>query len=100
MKEFKGTKGDWATGLFPNLNHPHRTILTTDNGTEICTIHLDNIEVRANAKLIAAAPELLEALQKAKKNIEAAHKIIESTSVLCSKGIFEIIDKAINKALN
>lgn len=61
--EFKGTKGDWATGLFPNLNHPHRTVLTED-GVEICTIHLDNEEVRANAKVMAASKDLLEALQE------------------------------------
>ena len=61
--EFKGTKGEWKTGLFPNLNHPHRTVLTKEGSLEICTINLDTAEVRANAKLIAAAPDLLEALQ-------------------------------------
>jgi Sec7-like guanine-nucleotide exchange factor len=91
--EFKGTKGDWATGLFPNLNHPHRTVLT-EEGIEICTIHLDNEEIRANAKLIAAAPELLDALQNYMRQLNnpALREFKEGT--------VEKMEKAINKALN
>jgi hypothetical protein len=86
--EFKGTKGEWTTGLYPNLNHPHRTVLTTENQKEICTIHLDNIEVRANAKLIAAAPKLLEALIELKIMAEGNNQYA-----------FELAEEAINKAL-
>ena len=100
MKEFKGTKGEW-TSFKPEDSNGYVYVdsdETTQGGVATCYNSLGNsIE---DAKLIAAAPELLQALQKAKKNIEAAHKMLESTSVLCSKGIFEIIDKAINKALN
>jgi K+/H+ antiporter YhaU regulatory subunit KhtT len=92
--KFKGTKGEWTTGLYPNLNHPHRTVLTTENQKEICTIHLDNIEVRANAKLIAAAPELLKELQKIKLDIE-----IGVIGVRKSSPIYQGIVRSINKAL-
>ena len=100
MKEFKGTKGEWTTGLFPNLNHPHRTILTTDNGTEICTIHLDNIEVRANAKLIAAAPELLNQLQRALNVFGKGYEPKEGASDTDGSRLYVDIEQAINKALN
>ena len=85
--EFKGTKGEWKTGLFPNLNHPHRTVLTKEGSLEICTINLDTAEVRANAKLIAASPDLLKALQGLLLNGHNNKQI-------------EISKSAIQKALN
>ena len=85
--EFKGTKGEWETGLFPNLNHPHRTVLTKEGSLEICTINLDTAEVRANAKLIAASPDLLKALQGLLLNGHNNKQI-------------EISKSAIQKALN
>ena len=55
--KFKGTKGEWKI-----------TELTTERvciGTDIdlWSLHSTEEEMKANAKLIAAAPELLEALQ-------------------------------------
>lgn len=94
MKEFKGTKGEWKVGLYPTLNHPHRTVCT-NAGDEICTIHSDNEEVRANAKLIAASKDLLEALQKI-YNIENHAFSLKGFDVNRLKSD---IETAINKAL-
>ena len=110
MKEFKGTKGEWnQSHRISDKDGNYSTEVYCDKGDTIATLSWypnNDIEgiIRTdrehNAKIIASSPELLEALQKAKKNIEDAYKILESKSFLCSKVIFEIIDKAINKALN
>ena len=67
MKEFKGTPGPWFVGDFGGINgvgsfigaNTQRdgcTCVARVNGTEVVHDH--------GAKLIAAAPELLDALQK------------------------------------
>jgi len=90
--EFKGTKGEWETGLFPNLNHPHRTVLTKEGSLEICTINLDTAEVRANAKLIAASPDLLKAcIEFLKKCDNGTARSVKS---------YKQMSYAVNKALN
>lgn len=61
--EFKGTSGKW------NI-HEDKEIGLLIGGynpiSDVCTVHRygDKTEENANAKLIASAPELLEALQK------------------------------------
>ena len=69
MKEFKGTPGPWRVsekhGDLIDIRH-------NDNGIGAISLNLAHVvarqswskEAEANAKLIAAAPELLEALQK------------------------------------
>ena len=90
--EFKGTKGEWKTGLFPNLNHPHRTVLTKEGSLEICTINLDTAEVRANAKLIAASPDLLKAcIEFLKKCDNGTARSVKS---------YKQMSYAVKKALN
>ena len=69
MKEFKGTPGPWRVsekrGDLIDIRH-------NDNGIGAISLNLAHViarqswlkEAEANANLIAAAPELLEALQK------------------------------------
>ena len=69
MKEFKGTPGPWRVsekrGDLIDIRH-------NNNGIGAISLNLAHVvarqswlkEAEANAKLIAAAPELLEALQK------------------------------------
>lgn len=108
--EFKGTKGEWK------VKHSESKSSWNVIGTVIglrykiarcpymVTNNLKNINERerkeqeANAKLIAAAPDLLEALQSVKSVIDnSEHWWIDSLE----KGGFELekIKKAINKAL-
>jgi hypothetical protein len=59
MKTFKGTKGNWTnTGT-----HVFADKQTEDSMWNVCTLNLLREEYKANAKLIASAPELLKALQ-------------------------------------
>lgn len=63
MNEFKGTQGEWEV-VAGDDNAPD---VISDIGVEIAftpTYNGDKTEQWHNAKLIAAAPELLEALQK------------------------------------
>lgn len=67
MKEFKGTPGPWERG---DGNHGGELLVYCDDalGSEICDAasHYNVIDKQtriANLNLIAAAPELLEALQ-------------------------------------
>ena len=89
--EFKGTKGEWyVVGSEP-------AEIATDK-TSICFLGRQDyfnidIEQRANAKLIAAAPELLEALQKSQKYLVELGT--PESAQMYYKGM-----KAINKALN
>ena len=59
--KFKGTKGKWA------INSANKKEVNSFDGISIadCSISLmiNNAEKEANAKIIAAAPELLKALQ-------------------------------------
>ncbi len=70
MNEFKGTPGPWVRG---NINHFHAEYITAE-GMEgaICSVlpteeteegWQRGYESQANAALIVAAPQLLEALQ-------------------------------------
>ena len=67
--EFKGTKGKWEAIGFECVDFSN-LIVGVKNGKPagICKIFYDGIkipdEAKANAKLIAAAPDLLEACQK------------------------------------
>lgn len=76
MKEFKGTPGPWRVsekrGDLIDIRH-------NSNGIGAISLNLAHVvarqswlkEAEANAKLIAAAPELLEALQRM---VSKAHK--------------------------
>lgn len=75
-KEFKGTKGDWYVDQkhpfiiwHPNIlgevlaEMPSRVQIKNENNQSSFMAKHSETEAKANAKLIAAAPDLLEALQ-------------------------------------
>ena len=95
MKEFKGTKGEWSVSqeLGFELDVIH------ENG-DICWLALSEEPLQeklANAKLIAAAPELLEALLEIKKILKKEWPKQEWDDFANEETSFT---KAINKALN
>jgi hypothetical protein len=99
--EFKGTKGEWATTI--NKYTPTIYTGTTLMGT-IADVYGLPKQKQHNAKLIAAAPELLKALQVfvdfPKEDLEGW--IDEGTPVTMtvqSEDLYKAL-KAINKALN
>lgn len=62
MSEFKGTKGEWVCEEVFTKNGSYFKV-TVENGESICNITTRSQERQlANAKLIAAAPELLKRL--------------------------------------
>ena len=86
--EFKGTKGDWyVVGSQPAEIATYKT--------SICFLGIQDYfkldaEQRANAKLIAAAPELLK----------AAIKALNDCCDLIGTEAGNSLEEAINKALN
>ena len=72
MEEFKGTKMNWAVKYNEVRKNEHGLLFTIINSplianNVICTVFSKTNtekEVMANAKLIASAPELLEALRE------------------------------------
>ena len=116
MKEFKGTKGTWVVkhsesktaynviGTIPGLKYKiaRCPYLVTPSIRELS--HNDKEETRANAQLIAAAPELLEAL----KGLLAITDVSEGVCGYHLNGDLafweefkevEIAEKAVKKAL-
>jgi hypothetical protein len=60
----KPTQGPWAVNEFDDLDGDHHIQVCADgNGCPVAHLYENGRETRANARLIAAAPELLEALQ-------------------------------------
>lgn len=79
--EFKGTKGEWVVDRHPEIDSSKRAVY------RISTEETPTKEqLKANAQLIAAAPEMLKALQ-----------LILSNSN--DHAMIRVASKAINKAL-
>ena len=96
MKEFKGTKGEWK------LVHERQVAFSQEDfSTKDCDLYehqYDSFdEMRANAKLIAAAPELLKALLEIEKILKTEWPDTEWYDFADKETSFT---KAINKALN
>ena len=90
MKQFKGTKGKWEI----KIKTPERISISSENRRSFIDVwgvgiaDIEKIEeVEANARLIASAPELLNALLYFLENGQGRHSIKKA-------------EKAIEKALN
>ena len=117
MEEFKGTKGEWTTDLdayeFSKVIKAIEVCSDLANhcyGKWICQVNCvtedDFLENKANAQLIAAAPELLDAIQCALKIVdlwlpEYNNEMLEEhkIEVLALGGMRNKMQDAINKAL-
>ena len=99
MKEFKGTKGEWK------LVHESQVAFSQEDfSTKDCDLYehqYDSFdEMRANAKLIAAAPYLLEESMKLIQQIKMNNYLeINGHNIKNNKSLLDL-EKAINKALN
>ena len=93
VRKFKGTKGEWFSCCTDSTPH---YLFTHEGELTICSfiknqesgVEYNDEEMKANAKLIAAAPDLLEALLN-----------IENDDNHIPKSIWDLRNKAINKAL-
>lgn len=79
MAEIKHTPGPWRVGPY------YRHEVVNDHGL-ICCGPIETEATRANARLIAAAPELLDALK------ECMYEIRDSSPT--KKHALEVIDRA------
>lgn len=103
MKEFKGTKGEWVSSSDfrePKvLNESNQVIFTHnkncyDAAKDINTYYSHN-KMMSNTKLIAAAPDLLDACIQMKSWIDWKAKEEADKDL-----ILDNIDKVISKALD
>jgi hypothetical protein len=96
----KHTKGEWKTKSFWHKKLIPAISISTKE-INICWIRFDvwakrKEEAEANAKLIAAAPDLLEALQEIKRKLEVL-QAVQLLSVF-QKAILTNVKEAIKKA--
>ena len=91
MKTFKGTKEEWSVQIIAN------GLMVRTNNRTICKGFFRSNQVdQANAKLIASAPQLLEALQDL---MEEVYSDIENSDDSLQNTVWKKCKKAINKAL-
>jgi hypothetical protein len=89
MGEFKGTPGPWSRDGYEFFNSDGANIFDLTYGS-----HTGINEDEANTNLIAAAPELFEALQCAIHHVREQAK-----SDAHAAGVLKACDAVINKAL-
>ena len=100
---FLGTKGEWKVINIELFDYS--TCAVRNDKTSVCHLFYEGRtitdEAKANAKLIATAPELLEALQTLVALKESKDKSGKDENYLKSQPIaWENAKKAISKALN
>lgn len=95
--ETKHTKGEWA------VNSANKQEVNSYNGISIAdcskSVVIEVREKEANAKLIAAAPEMLEAIIKAKEMMETARKYMPKSIKNSDRYEFENANAAIGNAI-
>lgn len=92
-KQFKGTPGPWRITAFDSVVCGSFAWSSHVEGS------FNKYEDEYNAKLIAAAPELLEALRQLRDYVEDAHRDYIHETVDDSKHPMILAKIAINKAL-
>ena len=99
MKEFKGTKGGWEL-----VNETQIAFSKDEFNTKDCDLYEHQYdlfeELQANAKLIAAAPELLKALLDLIKEVKTLELSHGSDVEDYLEDELQQAKQAINKALN
>lgn len=99
MSEFKGTPGPWKVNTIgQHWNNKSLTHIEVTFGVEgecVC----DTVYEMADANLIAAAPELLEACLRMRNQLYAAGYEAEAGSIHPTKCLLAQVESAIAKAL-
>lgn len=93
------TPGPWKTIAVPKLSgrmHSGTMIVDEKNRVIVDEIYLGSEEENANSRLIAAAPELFDAVEKAIGFTEL--NIVDSTFIVQSSKVKNILMNAILKA--
>ncbi len=102
-KEFKGTQGEWSHSEQSGFkNRCIQAQVWNPKGTILALIEptWPTIESNANAKLIAAAPDLLQALQEIKERVDQCKNApLVSINETFDSYYQKVLEDAINKAL-
>jgi hypothetical protein len=98
MENLKHTKGEWKIrGNKIFVDYTYRSLATIHvirNYKEVTFEPIEDIEAIANAKLIAAAPQLLEALIRCRKWIDEHGKDFEIGVPSCFLNAKKVIKQA------